>query len=32
MLINGAGLLWLAGIAVSLCSMTRAFQRLIPGT
>jgi 4-hydroxybenzoate polyprenyltransferase len=32
MLINAAGLLWLAGIAVSLCSLTRAFQRLIPGT
>jgi hypothetical protein len=32
MLINAAGLLWMAGVAVSLCSLTRAFQRLIPGT
>jgi 4-hydroxybenzoate polyprenyltransferase len=32
MLIEGTGLLWLAGVAVSMCSLTRAFQRLIPGT
>jgi UbiA prenyltransferase family protein len=32
LLINATGLLWLAGVAVSLCSLTRAFQRLIPGT